>query len=63
MNQRKKTQTHDKPASIRVLGQQELQDVIGGSVRITGTDDGISLPRSSGVGTDGGEPRLDNRDF
>ena len=64
MNQRKKTQIHDKPASIRVLGRQELQEVIGGSVRITGTDEGVTLPRSSAVaGSNGGEPRPDNRDF
>lgn len=48
MFQRKKSQTHDQPASIRVLGRQALQEVIGGSVRITGTDPA---------------PRPDNRDF
>jgi hypothetical protein len=64
MNQRKKIQIHDKPASIRVLGRQELQEVIGGSVRITGTDDGVVLPRSSAAADpNGGEPRPDNRDF
>ena len=38
MNHVKKKPLRTKPVSLRVLEQQALQEVTGGSVRITGQD-------------------------